>query len=138
MTPTSFPSFSQRFTRAMRRKCPRCGVGAFDSYFKMKDHCAGCGLRFEREPGYWVGATTINTAVIFATFLIAFAAGILTTWPDVPWAWFLIGLAAVNIVVPILFYPISKTLWSALELGWNRMDDAEIAAAADRVNADLP
>lgn len=100
----------------------------------MKEFCLGCGLKFEREPGYWVGATTINTAVIFGTFLLAFAIGVIATWPDVPWGWFLIVLAAVNVIVPILFYPISKTLWSALELGWNAMDDTEVAAAQERLN----
>jgi hypothetical protein len=34
----------------------------------MRDHCPSCGLAFEREPGYWVGAVIINTIVIFATF----------------------------------------------------------------------
>lgn len=122
----------------MRKQCPRCGAGAFNSYFKMKESCSGCGLKFEREPGYWVGATAINTAVIFGTFLIAFAVGIITTWPDVPWVWLLIGLAAVNVSVPVLFYPISKTLWSALELGWNAMDDDEIAAAEERLTKTRP
>ncbi len=134
MPPPSFPRLSRRVARATRRQCPRCGSPAFDSYFTMKEFCPGCGLKFEREPGYWVGATTINTAVIFGTFLLAFAIGIIATWPDVPWGWFLIVLAAVNVIVPILFYPISKTLWSALELGWNAMDDTEITAAEERLN----
>ena len=93
----------------------------------MKELCDGCRLRFEREPGFWVGATIINTTVIFATFLLVFLVGILATWPEVPWVSLLIALAIVNIAIPIAFYPVSKTLWLALEMGWNPLgpDDAE-------------
>ena len=42
---------------------------AFNTYFGMKVHCDQCGLRFEREEGYWVGALIINTTVTFGSFL---------------------------------------------------------------------
>lgn len=83
----------------------------------MKERCEACGLKFEREPGYWVGATIVNTTIIFATFLLIFVGGIALTWPDVPWIPLLIVLIAVNPVVPIVVYPLSKTLWAALEWG---------------------
>jgi len=74
-----------------------------------------------------VGATIINTTVIFATFLLVFLFGILATWPEVPWVSLLIALAVVNVVIPIAFYPVSKTFWLALEMGWHPVgrDDAE-------------
>lgn len=118
--------------RAVRRQCPRCGEPAFSSWFGMKESCDLCGLRFEREPGYWVGAVTINTVVIFATFLIVFGGSLLLTWPDVPWTAVLIVTLVVNLLVPALFYPMSKTLWSALELSWHPLEPDEIAAAASR------
>lgn len=126
--------FSKRLVRALRRQCPRCGAGAFDSYFRLKPHCNSCGLAFEREPGYWVGALIVNTTVIFATFLVTFGAGILITWPDVPWTGFLITLLLINGLVPVLFYPQSKTVWSAMELGWNPLEPEEVAAAARRIS----
>jgi hypothetical protein len=91
-------------------------------------------LRFEREPGYWVGAVTINTVVIFATFLIVFGGSVLLTWPDVPWTGVLIVTLVVNLAVPTLVYPISKTLWSALELSWHPLEPEEIQAAAARID----
>lgn len=126
--------FPKRLTRALRRRCPRCGAPAFESYFTLKEHCRSCGLEFEREPGYWAGALIVNTAVIFATFLVTFGAGILITWPDVPWTGLLVGLLVVNGLVPVLFYPQSKTVWSAMELGWNPLEPEEVAAAARRVS----
>jgi uncharacterized protein (DUF983 family) len=122
--------------RAFRRRCPRCGGKAFSSYFTLREHCPQCGLGFEREEGYWVGALVINTAVVFGSFLVLFVGGMLLFWPDVPWG----GLAAVTLgtmaLLPILFYPWSKTLWMALELSWHPLEDHEVAAAAKA--ADLP
>lgn len=101
----------------------------------MNDHCHRCGLRFEREEGYWVGALIINTTVTFGTFLVVFVGGILITWPEVPWV--VIGVITVvaNGAIPIAFYPVSKTLWMALELGWHPLEDGEIEAASARTSA---
>ena len=99
----------------------------------MRDDCLGCGLHFEREPGYWVGAMIINTIVIFATFLLSFGGLVLFTWPDVPWTTVLIATLLINLVVPTVFYPLSKTVWLASELSWHPLEPAEIEAAAARV-----
>jgi Na+(H+)/acetate symporter ActP len=100
----------------------------------MKEHCSVCGHRFEREPGYWVGAVIINTIVIFATFLAVFGGMVILTWPDVPWPAVLIVTVVVNLLVPVLFYPLSKTIWAALELSWHPLEADEIAASAERVS----
>lgn len=99
----------------------------------MREHCRSCGLRFEREPGYWVGAVIINTTVIFGTFLVLFGGMVLLTWPDVPWAVVLAVTVAANVTIPIVFYPLSKTVWLALELSWHPLEPEEIASAASRV-----
>lgn len=119
--------------RALRRRCPRCGQPAFDSWFSLRETCQACGLRFEREPGYWVGAVTINTVVIFATFLLVFGGSVLLTWPEVPWTGVLIVTLLVNLLVPTIFYPMSKTVWSAFELSWHPLEPEEIEAAASRI-----
>jgi uncharacterized protein (DUF983 family) len=119
--------------RALSRRCPRCGERAFSSYFRLFEHCHRCGLRFEREPGYWVGALIINTTVVFASFVFLLAGGILVFWPEVPWAGLMLATVAVNAALPVLFYPVSKTLWMALELSWHPLEDHEIAEAEGRV-----
>lgn len=101
----------------------------------MREACPTCGLAFEREPGYWVGAVTINTATIFATFLLTLGLLIAVTWPDVPWAMVLSITAIVNVVVPILFYPVSKVLWLGLEMSWHPLEPHEIAAADARLRS---
>lgn len=118
----------------MRRSCPRCGEPAFVGFFELRENCRRCGLQFEREEGYWVGAMIINTTVTFATFFLVFVGAILLTWPDVPWIWVLITTVLANLVIPICFYPISKTLWAALELSWHPLEPEELAAAAARAD----
>lgn len=98
----------------------------------MKEHCSRCGLQFEREHGYWVGAVIINTTVIFATFLVVFGGMVMLTFPDVPWVTVLVVTALANIVLPIVFYPISKSLWLGMELSWHPLEDEEIASATRR------
>lgn len=99
----------------------------------MREHCIRCGLRFEREPGYWVGAVIINTTAIFATFLVVFGGMVLITYPDVPWSLVLAVTLVANIAIPILFYPISKSLWSGMELSWHPLEPHEVEEASQRV-----
>ena len=118
--------------RALRRRCPRCGAKAFSSYFGLREHCDRCGLRFEREEGYWVGALIVNTTVVFGSFLLVFVGGMAMTWPEVRWG--VLGALTVGTmaILPIVFYPLSKTLWMALELSWHPLEDREIADATGR------
>jgi uncharacterized protein (DUF983 family) len=118
--------------RALRRRCPRCGTRAFDSWFGMYPTCPGCGIEFEREEGYWVGAVTINTTVTFLCFVGLFVGLTLASWPDVNWTLVMVITVGVNLVLPIVFYPISKTLWSALEMSWHPLEPREIEEAAAR------
>ena len=40
--------------------CPRCLEGAvFFGFYAMNPTCPHCGLRFEREPGYFLGAMMV-------------------------------------------------------------------------------
>lgn len=86
----------------------------------MTERCGGCDLRFEREPGYWVGAMTINTAVTVLLFLVVFGVGAVATWPDVPWGWLMVGTVVLNLVFPLVFYPYAKTIWLAIDQGFQR------------------
>lgn len=122
--------------RCLRRRCPRCGGKAFTSWFGMKEHCYQCGLEFEREPGYWVGAIIINTTVTFVTFIGLFLFLVLMTWPNVPWGTVMVTTIVVNVALPVAFYPISKAVWLALELSWHPLEPEELQSASQR--ASLP
>ena len=72
--------------RAARKRCPLCGTkGQFTRWTRLRDTRPGCGYRFERESGYWVGAIIINLAVTEVLFGIMFITTLLVTAPEVPW-----------------------------------------------------
>ncbi|MFQ5845844.1 MAG: hypothetical protein ACE5JG_12750, partial [Planctomycetota bacterium] len=52
--------------RARRLLCPVCGRGRiFLRGLRRADRCGGCGWRFERCAGHWVGGSEVH---MFATF----------------------------------------------------------------------
>lgn len=99
----------------------------------MHEHCPSCGLHFEREPGYWVGAMIVNTTIISATFVLVLVGMTLATFPDVPWGLVFAVTLGVNLLVPIVTYPLSKTIWLALEMSWHPLEPNEVASARARV-----
>lgn len=73
----------------------------------------------------------INTTVVFASFLLVFIGGMALTWPDVPWVTLGVLTVATMAILPVVFYPLSKTLWMAVELSWHPLEDHEIAEAEE-------
>ena len=102
--------------RGARKRCPRCGERRiFDGWFTLAPRCPTCDLRFEREEGGFLGAMAVNYAVAIVFWLIVLAVGIALTVPVVPVAPLLAASIGVLTVVPVWFYPRSKTLWAAIE-----------------------
>jgi len=104
--------------RAIRRRCPHCGSGGlFSSWFKMVPECPTCGLLTERnEQGYQVGAYMFNIALAELCFVIVLVGVMVGTWPNPPWSeltWISVGLM---VLLPVLFYPFSKTLFLGFHL----------------------
>lgn len=84
----------------------------------MKEHCPGCGYKFEREEGFFLGAFVINFAVTEGLIGLVLAIFILTenANPDPPVRPVIaFGLLAA-VVAPLAFYPFSKTIWLAIDL----------------------
>ena len=104
--------------RALGLRCPRCGGGRlFAGWFTMRQACDLCGLRFERAQGYFVGAIYVNYAV---TVLIAIGEYLLLwTFTTLSTAWHLALVLPVVLLVPLGFFPYSRSLWLALEYWLN-------------------
>jgi uncharacterized protein (DUF983 family) len=99
---------------AIRLKCPRCGAGSlYAKPFHMRVHCPSCGLKFEREQGYFVGAIYINYA---ATIAIAvpgfFILDVLARLSIDQQLWIWVPFA---IIFPLLFFHHSRALWLVLD-----------------------
>jgi uncharacterized protein (DUF983 family) len=119
----SRPSVPTAIRRALTLRCPRCGRGeVFVGWFTMRETCEACGLKYEREPGYFVGAIYLNFAVtavvcLGGAMLVAMALG-LPPWGEV-------GVASVLcVLVPLLFFRYSKSLWLGIDYFVTMMDEA--------------
>jgi uncharacterized protein (DUF983 family) len=127
----------QALARGITNRCARCGTrGIFRSYYRLHPTCRTCGMRFERESGEWTGALMIIIAFTEVLFAIWFGVGLWLTWPDVPWTLLLIGGVLLNLVIPILFYPWSQSVWIGLHYAFVPLDAAEEAAAIAAVASD--
>lgn len=105
--------------RGLTKCCPRCGRGGlFQRWTEMLDACPRCGLVFEQEDGYWVGALTVNTMVSLILFAVLIGVVVTITWPDIPvYPTMAVGIVA-GIAFPFLYYPFSKTFWVAIDLAF--------------------
>jgi uncharacterized protein (DUF983 family) len=108
--------------RGLALHCPVCGGGRlFHHWFIMRERCPRCGFRLERIEGHWLGALGINTIVSFGAVLTAVVAGFLATYPG-PAAPAIAAVVATALVVPLAFFPVSKTLWSAIDLAMRPLE----------------
>jgi uncharacterized protein (DUF983 family) len=104
--------------RGFRLRCPHCGRGKmFRQWLRQLPHCSVCGLRFERgEHDYFIGAYLVNLIVAELAVVGGILVGMWLTWPDVPWRALKWTLLPVAVLAPLVTYPLSKSLWLAIDL----------------------
>jgi len=83
--------------------------------------------------GFELGAATVNAMLTFGMLVVLGAISVIATSPDIAVAPLIISLGAAAIVMPIVFYPFTYTIWFAVELMMEPPSPADIAAAAERV-----
>jgi uncharacterized protein (DUF983 family) len=103
----------------LRQCCPRCRAGKifrgsiFRGFPKMFERCEVCNLKFEREPGYFLGAMYVSYGLALATIaMIAALLWIITPWSivkDIVWAC-------------VLFLPLAPWLTLLARVLWIYLD----------------
>jgi uncharacterized protein (DUF983 family) len=127
----------QALVRGMTNRCARCGARSiFRTFYTLNATCRDCGMRFERESGEWTGALIVIIAFTEILFALWLGLGLWFTWPDVPWTALLVGGIVLNLVVPILFYPWSQSVWIGLHYAFVPLDATEEAEAIAALSAD--
>jgi hypothetical protein len=128
--------------RGLRRRCPRCGgSGWWTGWLKRVPRCRSCGYRYEREDGFSLGAITMNIMVTFGLLAIVLAVGIGLSYPNLAVVPILIVGGVVVLVLPVVFYPFSYTVWAAIDLLMHPLDageeaDAEVGLMAAKIFPD--
>lgn len=112
--------------RGLCLRCPRCGARSlFRTWFTMHERCAVCGLRFEREQGYFMGAMYINYGVTVVLALLGSFA--LEVWSQPSLTQQLVLWIVFGTVFPVLFFRHSRGLW----LGFDYIFDPGAAAGPE-------
>jgi uncharacterized protein (DUF983 family) len=105
--------------RATLLRCPRCGArGVWRSWFRMRHACPACGLAFERGEAadFWIGAYLINLVVAEVSAVLIAGALWFTFGARVSFNTMWAASIALAIVMPMVFFPFSRTLWLAFDL----------------------
>jgi uncharacterized protein (DUF983 family) len=100
--------------------CPRCRVGKIFRrsvwlFPRMHERCPACGLKFEREQGYFLGAMYIGYGLgIGAIAVLAVVVWELFQWPIMKSAvW---GIVLFLPLAPVLTW-MSRVLWIWMDQG---------------------
>ena len=105
----------------LQQRCPRCRMGGifrcsiFRGFPNMCERCPVCDLKFEREPGYFLGA-----------MYFSFALGVLVMAPIAMLLWFLTGwwITKVMIWAVLLFLPFAPTITLFARVLWIYLDQS--------------
>lgn len=76
----------------------------------MNDKCPTCGLTFEREPGYFLGAMYISYGMSVGVMGLFMLIGHLL-WPEVDLGWMVLGAAVVYLPLVPLVFRYSRVIW---------------------------
>lgn len=115
------PGARAALTALANGRCPRCHRGKiFTSLMRMAPACAICGLRYEREPGYFTGAMYVSYVLALPLFIGVFLA-LGHVFPA-------LGFAAALGATVVLFLPLVPFVFRGSRILWIHFDrtiDAE-------------
>jgi uncharacterized protein (DUF983 family) len=97
------------------RRCASCGIGAiYRTLFEMNPACPVCGVRFEREPGYFVGSMYVS---------YVFSAVILGLFTTIVWLIFpKLDIASDVMIALVPFLPLTPFIQQYARILWMYID----------------
>jgi uncharacterized protein (DUF983 family) len=118
------PSYATLIGRALRLRCPACGrAKLFRNWISMNDPCPECGRKFDRAPGYLLGAIYFNYGVtallVVVCYFSLFLTGTLTA-RQLLWT-----LTAFSVLFPLWFFRYARALWIAFDERWDPWPNEE-------------
>lgn len=137
MAPAS-TSYSTTLWRAWRLRCPRCGQQKlFAGPFRMHTSCATCGLKYEREPGYFLGSIYFNYGLTAVVVAVGYPALVFSGLASPDAAFWII--AAFAVLFPLFFFRYARSLWLGFDNFWDPnpapdLRDAKTRGAGRAVN----
>ena len=126
-------SVAIKFRRALLLRCPRCGAGGIlASWFRLAEHCPNCGLALERgeTSDFWIGAYVFNLAIGELLAIGIPIVWVILSWPNPSWGRVEVVAAVLCVLLPIVFFPFSRTLWLAWDLSFRPSEPGDRATAS--------
>lgn len=120
----SKPDYGTLISRALRLRCPKCGVvKLFRNWISMNDPCPNCGRKFNRAPGYLLGSIYFNYGVTaFLVVVIYFSLYLTKTFTGRQLLWM---LTAFSLLFPLWFFRYGRALWIAFDERWDPWPNEE-------------
>ncbi len=114
--------------RGVRRRCPWCGGrrAFFTGWFAKQETCRTCGIGWRRgDVGFELGAAAVSAVICMGLLVVAMVVGIVLTLPDIPVVPLLVVLGGGALVLPVVVYPVSYTVWQAVDLTMRKPERAD-------------
>jgi uncharacterized protein (DUF983 family) len=98
----------------LRQVCPRCRRGAifaapvFRAPFRMNAECPVCGLKFDREHGYFTGAMYVTSALMIPPACLLYFLWLAMDWP---FEYVLAGAALASLPLLPVVVRLSRVVW---------------------------
>jgi uncharacterized protein (DUF983 family) len=123
--------------RGIVLRCPWCASRRtfIHRWLGRRDRCQTCGIRWRREAGFELGPMTLNIAVTFLAVIAGLAVGLILTAPEIAVLPIVAALVVIAVVVPVVAFPFTFTVWLAVDLAARRPGVVELAEAATAVAA---
>jgi len=106
-------------------KCPRCQEDEFfvshpydlSKIGDIKEHCSECGLKYEKEPGFYYGAMYVAYALGVALFVSLWTSFNLF-FPSVGVGMQILVIIVATVVFSPFIYALSKIIWANMFIGY--------------------
>lgn len=79
----------------------------------MHENCAHCALKYEREPGFFLGAIYVNYGLTSLVSTIAYPVG--RFGMQLPRTPLIIGIVAFIVLFPLWFHRYARSLWLSFD-----------------------
>jgi uncharacterized protein (DUF983 family) len=109
-----------KFITAIQLKCPQCGKGELygdagilpqKGMFNMLANCSNCGLKYEKELGFFYGAMYISYGLNIGLFVIFTAAYYAFFENTFDWRWYIIFYVGFTFLLTKMIFRLSRSLW---------------------------
>jgi len=112
-----------KLSTALKEKCPRCAEGDLYVYtnhlpfskkpFQMKKYCPECGLKYEKEVGYFYGSMFVSYALNVALFVAILLIYLFLFREHYGWEYFAVVYLLATFLLTGVIFRWSRSLWLA-------------------------